>query len=65
MIISSQTVWLLLESSQAIVNQQQTMLGTTWGYLKFRALLIHHTTDPANKHMIILHFSEIYKTVNF
>ena len=57
-IISSQTVQLLFESSQASVNQQQTMLGTTWGYLRFGALLVHHTTDLANKQVILLHFSE-------
>ena len=65
MIISSQAVQLLLESFQASVNQQQTMLGTMWGFLGFRALLIHHTTDPANKQVILLHFSEIYKPVHF
>ena len=64
-IISSQTVQLLLESSQASVNQQQTMLGTIWGYLSFRALLVHHTTDLANKQVILLHFSEIYKPAYF
>ena len=41
------------------------MLGTMWGYLRFGALLIHHTTDPANKQVILLHFSEIYKPANF
>ena len=56
MIISSQTVQLLLESSQASVNQQQTMLGTMLG---------HHTTDPANKQVILLYFSEIYKPAYF
>ena len=55
-IISSQTVQLLLESFQASVNQQQTMLGTKWGFLTFGALLIHHITDPANKQVILLHF---------
>ena len=64
-IISSQTVQLLLESFQVSVNQQQTMLGTMWGYLRFGALLIHHTTDPANKLVILLHFSEIYKPAYF
>ena len=47
-IVSSQTVQLLLESSQASVNQQQTMLGTIWGDLRFEALPVHHTTDLAN-----------------
>ena len=64
-IIFSQTVQLLFESSQASVNQQQTMLGTIWGYLRFRALLVHRTTDPANKQVILLHFSEIYKPAYF
>ena len=64
-IIFSQTVQLLLQSFQASVNQQQTKLGTMWGFLTFRALLIHHTTDPANKQVILLHFSEIYKPVHF
>ena len=41
------------------------MLGAMWGYLRFGALLIHHTTDPANKQAILLHFSEIYKPVHF
>ena len=65
MIISSQTVQLLLESFQASVNQQQTMLGTMWGFLMFGPLLIHHTTDPANKQVILVHFSDIYKPVHF
>ena len=64
-IISSQTVQLLLESSQASVNQQQTMSETMWEYLRFGALLIHHVTDPANKQAIILLFSEIYKPAHF
>ena len=41
------------------------MLGTMWGYIRFRALLMHHTADPANKPVILLHFSEIYKPVHF
>ena len=60
-IIFSQTVQLMLES----FHQQQTMLGTMWGYLRFRALLIHHTTDPTNKQVIHLHLLEIYKPVHF
>ena len=64
-IISSQTVQLLLESFQASVNHQQTMLGTMWGFLTFKALLIHHTTDPADKQAIILYVSEMYKPVHF
>ena len=64
-ISSFQTVQLLLESSQASVNQQQTMLGTMWGYLRFGALQVHHTTDLANKQVIILHFSEIYQPAHF
>ena len=62
---SSQTVQLLFESFQASVNQQQTMLGTTLGYLRLGALLEHHTADLANKQAILLHFSEIYKPANF
>ena len=65
MIISSQTVQLLLESSVASVNQQQTMLGTMWGYSRFGTLLEHHTTDPANKQAIPLYFSEIFKPAHF
>ena len=49
LLISAQTVQLLLESSQASVNQQQTMLRTMWECLRFAALLVHHTTDLANK----------------
>ena len=52
-IISSQTVQLLLESSQASISQQQTMLGTIWGYFRFGALLVHHITDLANKQVIL------------
>ena len=64
-IIFSQPVQLLLESFQASVNQQQTMLGMKWGFLRFGELLIHHTTDPANKQVILLHFSETYKPAHF
>ena len=60
MIISSHTVQLLLESSQASVNQQQTMLGTMWGYLRFGTLLVHHTTDPANQQVILIFFRNLY-----
>ena len=52
-LISSQTVQLLLESSQASVNQQQTMLRTMWEYLTFIALLVHHIIDLANKQVIL------------
>ena len=51
--ISSQTAQLLLESSQASVNQQQTMLRTIWGYLIFIELLVHHTIDLANMQIFI------------
>ena len=58
-------LYILLESCQASVNQQKTMLGTMWGYLRFGALLVHHTTDPTNNQVILLHFSEIYKPAHF
>ena len=64
-LISSHTVQLQLESSQASVNQLQTMIRTMWGYLTFIALLVHHTIGLANKQMILWHFSEIYKPAHF
>ena len=64
-LISSQTVQLQLESSQASVNQQQTMLRTMWGYLTYIALLVHHTIGLANKQVILWHFSEIYNPAHF
>ena len=64
-LISSQTVELLLESSQTSVNQQQTMLRTMWEYLTFIALLVHHIIDLANKQLILWHFLEIYKPAHF
>ena len=64
-LMSSQTVQLLPESSQARVNQQLTMLRTIWEYLTFIALLVHHIIDLANKQVILWHFLEIYKPTHF